>query len=47
MATTFFNPKLMTGIGFKIGPVILDVPVSLYFREEIGANVGVTLGFSL
>ncbi|WP_010254707.1 Lsa36 family surface (lipo)protein [Treponema primitia] len=47
VAPTFFNPKLMTGIGFKIGPVILDIPVTLYFGDGTGLNAGITLGVSL
>jgi hypothetical protein len=46
-APAFFNFKIMTGIGFKIGPVILDVPVTLYPGKETGASIGVTLGFTL
>jgi hypothetical protein len=47
MAPEFFNFKIMTGLGFKIGPVILDVPVTLYPGKETGASIGVTLGFTL
>ncbi|AEF80095.1 Lsa36 family surface (lipo)protein [Leadbettera azotonutricia] len=47
MAPSFFNPKIMTGIGFKIGPVILDVPVSLYLMGGDGFSVGVTFGVIL
>jgi hypothetical protein len=42
MGPTIFNPKIMTNIGLKFGPVILDVPVTYYFGN--GFNVGVTLG---
>jgi hypothetical protein len=42
MAPTIFNPKIMTNIGFKFGPVILDVPVTYYFGN--GFNAGITLG---
>jgi hypothetical protein len=42
MAPTIFNPKIMTNIGLKLGPVILDVPVTYYFGN--GFNAGVTLG---
>ncbi|MDR2661439.1 MAG: hypothetical protein LBC31_00420 [Treponema sp.] len=42
MAPTAFNPKIMTNIGFKFGPVILDVPVTYYFGN--GFNAGITLG---
>jgi hypothetical protein len=47
MAPHFFNFKVMTGVGFKFGPVIIDVPVTLYLGEALGANVGVTFGFTL
>jgi hypothetical protein len=47
MAPTLFNFKVMTGIGFKFGPVIIDVPVTLYPIGGTGASVGVTLGFTL
>ncbi|GHV42783.1 hypothetical protein AGMMS49546_22590 [Spirochaetia bacterium] len=46
---TAFNPKIMTGIGLNIGPVIFDVPVTLYFpgfKDGIGVNAGVTFGLS-
>jgi hypothetical protein len=42
MAPGFFNPKLMTGVGISLGPVIIDIPVTLYLDN--GYNVGVTLG---
>lgn len=38
----FFNPKLMTGLGISLGPVIIDIPVTFYLDN--GYNVGVTLG---
>jgi hypothetical protein len=47
MSPTFFNFKIMTGIGFKIGPVFLDIPVTYYPGKETNASVGVTLGFTL
>jgi hypothetical protein len=50
MAPTIFNFKIMTGFGFKFGPVILDFPVTLYpllIGGGTGANVGFTLGVSL
>ncbi|GHU80374.1 hypothetical protein FACS189468_0030 [Spirochaetia bacterium] len=43
-APQFFNFKLMTGVGFKIGPVILDVPIVWYPGKDTGVGVGVTLG---
>jgi hypothetical protein len=42
MAPTIFNPKIMTNIGFKLGPVIIDVPITYYFGN--GFNAGITLG---
>jgi hypothetical protein len=39
-----FYPKLMAGIGFTFGPVIIDVPVSYYFADK-GLNAGVSVGF--
>ena len=42
----FFNPKLMTGLGFSFGPVILDIPVTIYPSNN-GYNFGITLGFIL
>ncbi|MHC6202487.1 Lsa36 family surface (lipo)protein [Breznakiellaceae bacterium SP9] len=44
MNPTYCNPKLITGVGFKMGPVVLDVPVTLYLAEETGMSVGVTVG---
>jgi hypothetical protein len=43
MAPGFFNLKLMTGLGFSMGPVILDIPITFYVLNN-GFNVGVTLG---
>jgi len=37
------NFKLMTGIGFNIGPVILDIPVAFYVFDH-GYSIGITLG---
>jgi hypothetical protein len=47
MAPQVFNYKMMTGIGFKMGPVILDIPVVLYPGKEFGVSTGITLGVSL
>jgi hypothetical protein len=44
MTPNFFNLKLMTGLGFNFGPVILDIPFTYYFANS-GFNVGITLGF--
>jgi hypothetical protein len=41
-----FNPKLMASLGFSIGPVIIDIPVTYYFLNN-GYNFGITLGFIL
>ena len=41
-----FNPKLMAGLGFSFGPVILDIPFTYYFLSN-GYNLGITLGFIL
>jgi hypothetical protein len=43
-STTKFAPKLMTNIGLKFGPIIIDVPVTYYFGTTHGLSVGVTLG---
>ncbi|MDR1307265.1 MAG: hypothetical protein LBK74_06805 [Treponema sp.] len=44
MGPTIFNPKVMANIGFKFGPVIIDVPVTYYFVGGPGFSVGITLG---
>ena len=36
----FFNPKVMAGLGVGIGPVLLDVPVTIYVGQ--GYNLGLT-----
>jgi hypothetical protein len=43
---TLFNPKLMIGLGFGPGPVIIDIPVTWYFLNN-GYSFGITLGFTL
>jgi len=43
----FFNPKIMTGIGFNMGPMIFDIPITFYISDNMGYNIGVTLGFIL
>jgi hypothetical protein len=40
---TVLNPKLTAGIGFSVGPVIVDIPFTWYFLGN-GFNFGVTLG---
>jgi hypothetical protein len=42
MTPTILNPKIMANVGFKFGPVILDIPVTYYFFN--GLSAGVTLG---
>ena len=39
---SLFNPKIMTALGFSLGPVIIDIPVTFYLDH--GYNFGVTLG---
>ncbi|MDY6969470.1 MAG: hypothetical protein SVR08_12570, partial [Spirochaetota bacterium] len=46
-STTGVNPsivraRIMTGIGFNILPVKIDIPIIYYFNS--GASVGVTVG---
>ncbi|MCL1992988.1 MAG: hypothetical protein FWG66_08580 [Spirochaetes bacterium] len=41
----FINLKMMTGIGFVLGPVFIDIPLTMYVNH--GFNVGLTLGFRL
>jgi len=43
MSPTAFNIKLMTGVGFNFGPVVLDIPVTFYLNN--GYSIGVSLGF--
>ena len=40
---TVFNPKIMTGLGFNFGPVIIDVPITIY-PLDYGYSLGVTIG---
>jgi hypothetical protein len=44
-APSFFNLKLMTGLGLCFGPVYLDIPFTYYFITQ-GYNLGITLGVS-
>lgn len=44
MAPSLMNLKLMSGIGLKFGPVVIDVPVTWYFQDN-GFSVGVSAGF--
>jgi len=43
MPPTVFNLKLMTGIGFNFGPVIIDIPITFYLDN--GYSIGLSLGF--
>jgi len=43
MPPSFFNFKIMTGVGLNFGPVIIDIPVTLYLDD--GYSVGVSVGF--
>jgi len=40
---TFFNFKIMTGFGFSLGPVVIDIPFT-YYPAGPGYNLGLTLG---
>ncbi|MDR0474060.1 MAG: hypothetical protein LBH43_10370 [Treponema sp.] len=40
---SFFNPKVITGLGFSLGPVIIDIPVTFYLGNS-GYNAGLTVG---
>jgi len=42
MAPSFFNLKLMTGIGLNFGPVVIDIPVTFYLGN--GYSIGLTIG---
>jgi len=45
-APNIFNLKLMGAVGFNLGPVIIDIPVTYYFLNN-GYSLGVTLGLTL
>jgi hypothetical protein len=45
MSPGLFNPKLMAGLGFNMGPVIIDIPVTWYFMND-GYSLGITLGIA-
>jgi hypothetical protein len=40
----FFNFKIMTGLGFQIGPVVIDIPFTFYPAVHPGYNLGLTIG---
>ncbi|MDR1307962.1 MAG: hypothetical protein LBK74_10370 [Treponema sp.] len=44
ISPSIVNPKLMMNLGFKFGPVLLDIPLTYYFLMGYGLNLGVTLG---
>jgi hypothetical protein len=43
MSPSFFNFKLMSGLGLSLGPVVLDIPVT-YYPANHGFSVGVSIG---
>jgi hypothetical protein len=43
MSPTFLQPKLMFDLGFTLGPVVLDIPVTYYFLNK-GISAGATVG---
>jgi hypothetical protein len=43
ISPTLINPKIMMDLGFKFGPVILDIPFTYYFMGN-GLNIGITVG---
>ncbi|MCL2007274.1 MAG: hypothetical protein FWG77_04240 [Treponema sp.] len=42
-APTTFNPKIMTGVGIGVGPVVLDIPFTFYPLDQ-GYNFGISIG---
>jgi len=42
-APSFFNFKLMTGLGIHAGPVVFDIPVTFYPANS-GYTIGLTIG---
>jgi len=43
--STFLNPKVMGAVGLNFGPILIDIPVTYYFRQN-GYSLGVTLGLT-
>ena len=41
----FSNLKIMSGIGLSLGPVLIDIPVTYYFKDN-GIHVGFTFGLT-
>jgi hypothetical protein len=37
------NFKIMSGLGFTLGPVIIDIPIT-YYPASNGFNLGITIG---
>ena len=44
MAPSLMNLKVMSGLGLKLGPVVIDIPITWYFQDD-GLSVGLTVGF--
>jgi hypothetical protein len=44
ISPTIINPKFMLNLGFKFGPVILDIPLTYYFIMDNGISIGITVG---
>jgi hypothetical protein len=40
-----FNPKIMGAVGFNLGPLIIDIPVTYYFLNN-GYSFGITFGLT-
>jgi hypothetical protein len=40
-----FNPKIMGAVGFNFGPIIIDIPLTYYFKDN-GYSFGVTFGLT-
>jgi hypothetical protein len=45
-APGIFNLKVMGAVGFNFGPVLIDIPVTYYIKDN-GYSFGLTLGFTL
>jgi hypothetical protein len=44
ISPTVVNPKVMMGLGFTFGPVVLDIPITYFFLTGHGLSVGITAG---
>jgi hypothetical protein len=40
-----FNPKIMGAVGFNFGPIVIDIPLTYYFKNN-GYSFGVTFGLT-